>query len=576
KISVEPGVDMKFFIISMACFALYLFLVVPAVNSPLTTDELTWPIAAQSLIQNGKTVVFYGESVQSSPPLYVNTQVFLYKLLGVSNFSSRLIGIICVFFQLIVLSCFGKIFFNDKKEEWKFVLLTSLIFITNPAIIQGSLIPFEDMSLFPLLLALFALAFIKLAERPGLASALILGTIFAACLWPKFTTPLVLIPCMFVYYLLNKDSKGMGHAIATLLIGIFLFLSTWWAYANLRTLDFTAPINYAVSAFLSKQAYKQTASVFLGFSTNIIRFILWFGLYSFLLGAIALAKRISFFMKKKILEPVDFLVIYILFVGVTYTFVGGMTFGFPKYYFPIFLPLVILSVFTFKEVLDEISVKDAAVYIGTAVLTFFYFYFVVGDPIYFFNFSMREMIVIGEAPVKNVFYLFGDKVFFYVVPGVIVFLIVKAYARNRKLITRILITLLIMIFGANLALDVIHRRASYMTRYCYGEEGTEDLIEHLHRNLAAGDAVLATCDIIYYLRQKGHDVSYISDAVWYHTDDIEKIIGDPSVRFVVYSVGHNDINQFKSTILNPAFQAGLKRRFARQEVGTYTVWQRMR
>jgi hypothetical protein len=52
-------------------------------------------------------------------------------------------------------------------------------------------------------------------------------------------------------------------------------------------------------------------------------------------------------------------------------------------------------------------------------------------------------------------------------------------------------------------------------------------------------------------------------------------IKNPSVRFVVYSVGHNDIRQFKNVITNPEFMSELKTNFKLQKIGTYDIWERI-
>ena len=140
---------MKFLTIVLLCFLLYLSFIIPKIDAPLTYDELHWVVGAETLIQTGKAVGCAGESAEArwSPPLHLNIQAFLFRLFGVSNISSRLIGIASVLFQLILFYFFGKALFNKFGDQWKFLLLSSLIFITNPAVIQGSLIPTNDTTL---------------------------------------------------------------------------------------------------------------------------------------------------------------------------------------------------------------------------------------------------------------------------------------------------------------------------------------------------------------------------------------------------------------------------------------------
>ena len=51
-------------------------------------------------------------------------------------------------------------------------------------------------------------------------------------------------------------------------------------------------------------------------------------------------------------------------------------------------------------------------------------------------------------------------------------------------------------------------------------------------------------------------------------------VRDPRVQFVVYSIGHNDIEQFRRIFLQPEFQQTLEKHFVRYTIGSYTLWER--
>lgn len=561
----------KIFIIPTLCFILYLLFIIPGIDDPLTSDELTWPASAESLIKTGNAVDVLGGSAHWSPPLYLNIQAILYRVFGISNISSRLIGIFCILLHLILICYFGKFLFANHSDRWRFVLLTSLIFITNPAVIQGSLITDIDTTLLPVFLTLFALIFIKNDGIFNLPNIAVLSIIFSMCLWSKLTTPPLLMFSMFAYYFINRDREGVFHTVAMAVLAIFLFLASWATYARLNNLDVMGPIDYAIGAFVSKQVIKE--STLFGILTTIVRFILWFGVYSFILGAVTLIKRALNFKDKKLLKPIDLLAIYFILVGVGYIVIGGTPFGFPKYHYPIFPAIAIISAFMFKDLWNKVSVKDLVLYFCVTVLAFFCFYFFIEDPIHLFNFSTRQMIV-NNFGTKSIILLLLHKLTLYLFLGLVIFAMIRTYAKKYTATEHILVTLVILILAANLSLNFIQSRAPYLKRYCYGEEGTKDLIKYLQRGLLPGDAVLVTCDIVYYLREGGKEIPYFSDDSWYKLDKIKKIIEDPSVKFVVYSIGHNDITQFKEVILNPVFASELERNFVLRQIGTYKVWKR--
>lgn len=567
---------MKLWSILALCFLLYLSFIIPKIDTPLTYDELHWVIGAETLIQTGKAVGCMGESVEAqwSPPLHLKLQAFLFRLIGISNISSRLIGIVSILFQLVLFYFFGKTLFEKFNDQWKFLLLSSLIFVTNPAVIQGSLISTNDTTLLPVFLTLLALVFLKFSKQIDLMGTLVLCVIFAVSLWEKLTTPFVMILSMSVYYLFNRNSRGVIRTAMILALGILLFFASWSTYAVLKGLDAFGPINYAISSFSSQRVCRQAGTVLFGFSTTVARFILWFGLYSLLPVVVVLILRILNFTRKKICEPVDFLVIYVILVGIGYILVGGTPFGFPKYHYPIFSVAAVLSAFAYGNLWKKVSVKEVVLYFVMGILTFGYFCFFFGDPIYIFNFSLREAVVNDIAGVKDILLHLGCRFGAYLLPSIPVFLIISGYRKSYKFTARVLITAIIMMFAANFSLNLIQRKAVYSTGYCYGEEGTEDLIGYLDRHLGPGEIVLATEDIVYYLRRRGKDTPYLPPEIWNNLHTIKKIVDDPSVKFVIYSIGHNSIDQFKNVVLKPDFILDLKGHFVLKEIGTYKVWKR--
>ncbi len=565
---------MRLFIIPVLFYLLFLCFAIPAVNSPLTYDELNWPIRAESLAKTGQIKAFFGEEkALYEPPLYINIQASLYKLFGVSNFSSRLIGVSCVLFQLVIFLFFGKTLLSGLHDRWRFLFFSSLIFITNPAVIQGALLPFHDTTMLPVFLTLFALFFLRLERKRDFKSCMLLGIIFSISLWTALATPPVLILGMAIYYLFNRDWKGIACTLAVFIVGLGIFLVSWLAYSNVKALDFWGPMRYVFTiAFFAKQTHRTAASAFMGYSTVIVRVVLWAGIYTSLLWLAVLIKRILSFKERKILEPIDFLMICAVLLGIGYTFVGGTEFGFVRYYYPIFPALAIVSAYALKDLLDNISRKDLALCAGVSILVSAYLYFVVGDLIYMFNFSLREAIALNPSMVKGVLSGFVHKYILYLLPLAAVFLIVRAYKKGCGFISQAALGLAIMICAANISLSIIQAKADYSTRYCYGEKGTTELIKYLDENTKPGERVLATNDIIYYLRNK--KVSYLPIDFWYDRDGVMNALQDPPVEFVVYSIGHNDVRQFREVFSDKKFITELKDKFLPGKIGTYTVWRR--
>ncbi len=191
-------------------FILYIFFIIPIAQAPLTYDELYWPTGAHSLMKEGRAVHFLGGQADWSAPLYITIQVLLYRVFAESAFTSRLIGIFCVLFQLIIFWLITCGLFEDAvKKKW-FFFWTVLLFVTNPAVIQGSLLPFEETTLLGVLSSFFFLCFLRYEKNKNIKNLLILALVFSISLWSKLAIPFSAIAALAVYYYFNKDFKALS------------------------------------------------------------------------------------------------------------------------------------------------------------------------------------------------------------------------------------------------------------------------------------------------------------------------------------------------------------------------------
>lgn len=559
---------------------MYLLFALPTVNAPLTYDEIYWPFAAQSLNKIGRAVNFAGGEATWSPSLYVNVQSLFYRIFGVSNWSSRLIGIFCLSFQLFCIFFLGKKLFAQKTNGWKLALLGAIFFVTNPAVIQGSLLPYDDTTFLPLFLILFGYAFIT--DKGDLKKTSLLILLFFLALWSKLTTPVVAILSMFLYYFLNKNYKrAILETVLVSITGAFLFLVTWWIYCRLRNINFLDPINYALSTFISynilfRRFIPATRPGIFDFILTVTRFFLWVGPFFIFVVSIGVIQSIFNYTKRAVLQPIDFLNIYAILIGVGYAFIGGASFGFPKYHYPMFgaISLLAASTVTVGEVIKKMSKKDFLI-IATLVMMVTIFYAVfVGDLIYLLNFSLREASVLTPPRLKNVLIYFIYKCGLYFLPFVVIFSLVKTFKKNYRLVEVVILTLIILTLSSNLSLNFIQVKAKYLVRYCYGAEGTEELINFLDKNVSPGEIVLAPNDIIYYLNLKNKELPFTTVLFWYNTKEVVRRVKSSKTKFVIYSVTHNDLRQFKTAFSNREFLLNLQNDFIFQKIGTYFVYTR--
>jgi len=151
----------------------------------------------------------------------------------------------------------------------------------------------------------------------------------------------------------------------------------------------------------------------------------------------------------------------------------------------------------------------------------------------------------------------------------VVFLMARACRQSYGLYKLLITSFTIAMITGNIALDIIQVKADYLTRYCYGDRGTKALINYLRENIRNGDNVIACRDIVFYVDRK---LPLLGDDIWYHPDAFIQVLQHPKTKYVIYSIGHNDIRQFFTTLHNPVVNTTLKRNFVKFQIGTYTIW----
>lgn len=189
--------------------------------------------------------------------------------------------------------------------------------------------------------------------------------------------------------------------------------------------------------------------------------------------------------------------------------------------------------------------------------------------LYEFGFTLRKFVVENSLWISKVLQDIIFRLLYLVFFFVIVLFFLKKYANWYKFKAICIISLIITLISTSFALNIIQAKSNYLTRYCYGESGTWELIEYLKKNKGENGVTVATRDIAYYVNSP-----LLPDAVWYNPDEFLKEIEDYQVDNVVYSIGHNDVNQFTTTLYNPKVQEVLQEQFIKKKIGTYTVWAR--
>lgn len=599
---------------------IYLSFAIPSIGDPITPDEVWW-YSKPVFIEKGE---FSGDFAKYlwSPPLYGYLLALSFWLLDTNEFSARLIGVLFNISTIVITFLLTKEIFlvtnamrvapevsgakgkdGNKKgysickmqtdSNWqegfsnntsapeackqhlsgaRSYLAASLavfIYACNPMVIQGSLIVDIDNTILTTFMMLIIYCFVRVRDCLDAKNIVLLCLLYSLALWSKLTLPPLIILSMLLFFIFNEDSKSnLYKTIIVFFAGSTIFLCSWWVVSYLEGLPFLHPLVYFLKSFTGQMHESMKYNKIL-FVRRIIRLGLWISPILIIFIFLLCIERIKGFLKNRRLEIFDLSLIYSISIFIGYIVVGGLLFGFPKYHYPM-MPVLsaVISVYIINNI-SSFSKKNFYLLIVIVLIGIIYNIVFVGDILYELSFVLRKIVVENPLEISKVLQSIIYRLLYLVLFFVVVLFLLRKYTDWNNLKTTFIISLAITLISSSIALDIIQAKSPYLTRYCYGESGTWELIEYLKKNKGEDGVTVATRDISYYLGEP-----LLPDAVWYNPEKFLKKIQDHKVVNVVYSIAHNDIRQFKSTIHKPELKKILQRDFIKKTIGTYTVWTR--
>ena len=240
-IRITPGNVLILLILFFIVFNLH------SIQKPYILDEVPFIIAANAVSDTGLPVIYEdGEAFVTGlwhPPLYIYLLALSFKVLGVSEVSARIVGVIFSIGTIILVYLLSLEIFKENKNKMHIALAGSFIYSINPLILQSSTLIDIDNSLLPFLITLFFVFFVKTKTMKNNARLPILGLIFGILLWSKISTPVFIMVSIFIFYVLNKEfKKGLVDPVIISSIGGAFFFTymvsflQYYRFAILRTI----------------------------------------------------------------------------------------------------------------------------------------------------------------------------------------------------------------------------------------------------------------------------------------------------------------------------------------------------
>ncbi|MFH1507780.1 MAG: hypothetical protein ABIG46_05070 [Candidatus Omnitrophota bacterium] len=560
SVKIRSGLLIYFILITL----IFLFCILPKVNKPIMGWEVyTWQMA-ESIEHDGLS----GAKYFYNTPLYALIISFFFKAFGVLEVSARLPGIIAIIMMPVFLLLFIRELTTDAAERKGAFVISSLIFLLSPVVVQGSLvIDLPDTTLLMFAVSVFFLYLAKSANMNFAKRALILGLIYFLCIALKMTTSLAcVISIAIAGFFLRDFKKYLYLSFVVFGVGVFLHIFTWFLLCVffIGLGRFYEPFRYYYLA-ASSSFVDQWSFMLPKIAQDVLRIYLWFSPFFIILAFLAFKDTLNRIYRKNEYKSVLPSLIFIIIVVSVYLVANATFSGFPKYLAPVYgILCAVTGLYVYKKVIPLWRPKFL---ISAALLIFLggiYYNFFIRDGLYSV-YILRSASLAGRlAEVIPEFVFIQLKLLLL---PVFIFIILRILFRMSAIFI-LIASLLTSLLAGNIALNLEQRRASYSTNYAYGIEGAQDLKDYLQENapLAVYSSVegfLANTPGVVFLP--------IYPIAWDNADEFYIFLKNLKPQALVYGLATNYLWQLEPIFNDPLVKGYLEAGYRKKVIGAYNV-----
>lgn len=538
-------------------------------NSPLRSDEVSFPTQVAGIIRHGVPKVLYSEDRlihtylyygydalygMWHPPLYLYSLSVPAALFGIGNIPMRAVGLVWFILSLWLVWCIAGVI-SDKPTPIIARGIPLALILLTPLLVEGSLYLDIDNTSLAFSLLLFAWFYLKSPQDESLKRLFLLGLIFTFSLWSKLTTPFIMLASVLVYQCLNRNfKKGILQSVVIGGFGIGLFLLTYWIYCHIFNYPFW---------FMFDMTYfgKSNMYLFPHALKRVLHSLRWNFVWispaiSIMLGILAILRIRSYISRGK-LERMDFLVIFALLGLATYTFWGGL---WGKYTFPVVLAGVTAVGFYISNSLTSIRIRRPVVFMSfLLMLAIIHLIAIPNLQVKPPGFDLRSAgLWQAISDIRNLYLL-------VIVTAIIIFFsIAWRFIVVEKREAALFIMLLIYLLAANPinSMKIIFSPGDLSPYHPFQEKGFVQTIQFINYTLGRDDVIFAPRDIGFYFHGR-----------YYPTDDelakLQKLTDLPRICYIVDSENYPAIS-VRGFFMKTSSIVLLKR------IGTFAIYQCLR
>jgi hypothetical protein len=443
------------------------------------------------------------------PQTYNHLVQLSLAILGVSPQNARVVGVLSGLLNLLLIPLLVRQFFGHEEgvrgEAVSVAIAAIWLYTLNPLTAQNMMmLDIDNTLLTPALCALLWL-WKRVQDDTPVQRTVALGLAFAAALWVKIPTPILLMGCIGLFHLLRGQFKRAGEIALATAGGAALFRASFELYSVISGYTFEILNRTFTKAPRSANAIP---AMLQRFPQGMGVLILWLSLPLTAL-LIVLSFETLVRLVKRQLQDHDMLVIYVAVTALVYMLILAPAWGYPKYHTPLTPIIVILVARQLVPTFRALPKRAWWLATGLGLGLFIYKLAIIGDgfyPLYQVTFETD----VGDLALRLGR---GLQVGAGLALPIVVALVVAYLAALRWKIAPALV--IVAALGALAAGDMasataVQVPADYSTRYRYTYD-YQDLRQTVADLQAAGGGyILAVMDVLYYEGLSGERIySYV-------------------------------------------------------------------
>ena len=557
------------------------------INKPITDDELHIELSAETLFLYHRAYYILEEQFIAKPVgfnnnpsgellkknfsiyghhtyFYILLIVYMFSLFGVSPVISRVVGISCGLWSIILVYAIVRNCVTGSRDKKIFLAgITAFIYAINPLIINAMNIIHIDASVLVPIIIIMVWSTVSFLKHGTTAAFFAIILSVAVAFWCRLSTPFLvsgIIICSLI--LIKSDTNLKIKTVFAIALGFILFLATWYLYCRNADINFMAPFQYT----FNNRILWYNPSYLLRVARSLFWFGLWLGVFFFWFVGLTAIEVVKFFRERHSINPEHLLFITGFIIMFFYTLYLGVPFGFPRYQIP-GLPLL----FAGSMIILTDNKKDNSSWLCVLFVTIFAFlvqFFCIGDVLLAGRYTFKNALI-GLAQESPLRILLSTTV--NMAAGIIAIILLLILFRRRKLLS-INVILFSLLLGTTFGVTALQIKAPYSTTYYYGMRGCNDVVDYVNKHLRPDENIVAPAEITYYLNYPGK--KYYAHMFWDNADCIIESLKDSSTSIFIYSPVLSPKEDVKIYSENKTINMLLNNNFERHVIGSYLIYKR--